>query len=96
MVETSLFCMKIECETMGVCFQYICERHFQKISDRSLFTGLRSVTHFGRPDFGSFLSMLLQEHRSVSRKNQYLSLWIKNDTTKGCCGQVVFIAQAES
>ncbi|CAB4031035.1 dual oxidase 2-like, partial [Paramuricea clavata] len=37
---------------------YICERHFQKISGKSLFTGLRSITHFGRPDFLSFLESL--------------------------------------
>ena len=45
---------------------YICERHFQKISDRSLFTGLRSITHFGRPDFESFFRGLLQEHSTTN------------------------------
>ncbi|CAG2177794.1 unnamed protein product, partial [Oppiella nova] len=30
---------------------YICERHFQRISNRSLFTGLKAKTHFGRPNF---------------------------------------------
>ncbi|KAK7891033.1 hypothetical protein WMY93_022996 [Mugilogobius chulae] len=35
---------------------YVCERHFQKVWNRSLFTGLRSVTHFGRPPFVSFFS----------------------------------------
>ncbi|XP_029667919.1 dual oxidase 2-like, partial [Formica exsecta] len=33
---------------------YICERHFQKISNKSLFTGLKAVTHFGRPKFSQF------------------------------------------
>lgn len=42
--------------------QYICERHFQKISNQSLFTGLRAVTHFGRPDFQSFFDNLQEEH----------------------------------
>jgi len=46
---------------------YICERHFQKISNRSLFTGLRSITHFGRPTFDTFLNSLQQEHPSVSK-----------------------------
>ncbi|XP_006816664.1 dual oxidase 2-like [Saccoglossus kowalevskii] len=46
---------------------YICERHFQKISNRSLFTGLRSITHFGRPTFNSFLDSLQQEHPGVSK-----------------------------
>ncbi|CAG7733979.1 unnamed protein product [Allacma fusca] len=44
---------------------YICERHFQKISNRSLFTGLRSVTHFGRPDFALFLRGLRTIHPNV-------------------------------
>jgi len=44
---------------------YICERHFQKISSRSLFTGLRSITHFGRPDFESFFKLLTTEHSDV-------------------------------
>ncbi|XP_076057532.1 dual oxidase 2-like [Oratosquilla oratoria] len=30
---------------------YLAERHFQKISGTSLFTGLRGITHFGRPNF---------------------------------------------
>ena len=34
---------------------YVAERHFQRLSGRSLFTGMRAVTHFGRPDFNSFL-----------------------------------------
>ncbi|CAB4013719.1 dual oxidase 2-like, partial [Paramuricea clavata] len=37
---------------------YICERHFQKMSGKSLLTGLRSTTHFGRPDFLPFLQSL--------------------------------------
>ncbi|XP_078663035.1 dual oxidase 2-like [Branchiostoma floridae x Branchiostoma belcheri] len=41
---------------------YICERHFQRISGRSLFTGLNSITHFGRPDFQHFLMSLQEEH----------------------------------
>jgi dual oxidase len=44
---------------------YICERHFQKVSNRSLFTGLRSITHFGRPDFASFLRGLRTIHPNV-------------------------------
>ncbi|PIK44178.1 dual oxidase 1 precursor [Apostichopus japonicus] len=46
---------------------YICERHFQKISNRSLFTGLQSVTHFGRPHFESFLGSLQDEHPEASK-----------------------------
>ncbi|XP_067938007.1 dual oxidase 2-like [Watersipora subatra] len=46
---------------------YICERHFQKVSNKSLFTGLRSITHFGRPDFSTFLGSLKDEHPGVSK-----------------------------
>ncbi|XP_043846227.1 dual oxidase 2 [Dromiciops gliroides] len=46
---------------------YICERHFQKVMNRSLFTGLRSITHFGRPPFGPFLSSLQEVHPEVRK-----------------------------
>ncbi|XP_071952320.1 dual oxidase 1-like [Antedon mediterranea] len=46
---------------------YICERHFQKISNHSLFTGLRSITHFGRPHFTSFLNSVQKHHPDVKR-----------------------------
>nr|XP_057932001.1 dual oxidase 1 isoform X2 [Doryrhamphus excisus] len=46
---------------------YVCERHFQKVWSRSLFTGLRSVTHFGRPPFVSFFSSLQEVHPEVPK-----------------------------
>ncbi|XP_054588942.2 dual oxidase 2 [Nothobranchius furzeri] len=46
---------------------YVCERHFQKVWSRSLFTGLRSVTHFGRPPFVSFFSSLQEVHTEVGK-----------------------------
>ncbi|ROL46637.1 Dual oxidase 1 [Anabarilius grahami] len=46
---------------------YVCERHFQKVWNRSLFTGLRSVTHFGRPPFMAFLSSLQEVHPEVEK-----------------------------
>lgn len=46
---------------------YICERHFQRVCGKSLFTGLCSKTHFGRPDFQVFFSSLRQEHSDVSK-----------------------------
>ncbi|XP_067871575.1 dual oxidase 2 [Heterodontus francisci] len=46
---------------------YICERHFQKVSNRSLFTGLRSITHFGRPQFVPFFSSLQEVHPEVGK-----------------------------
>ncbi|XP_077864050.1 dual oxidase 2-like, partial [Saccoglossus kowalevskii] len=46
---------------------YICERHFQTIAKKSLFTGLQAITHFGRPEFhsllGSISDSLMQEHQ---------------------------------
>ncbi|XP_023650803.1 dual oxidase 1 [Paramormyrops kingsleyae] len=46
---------------------YVCERHFQKVLNRSLFTGLRSVTHFGRPPFTSFFSSLQEVHPEAGK-----------------------------
>lgn len=46
---------------------YICERHFQRVCNQSLFTGLRSTTHFGRPDFKVFFNSLQQEHPCVNK-----------------------------
>ncbi|XP_029009702.1 dual oxidase 1 [Betta splendens] len=46
---------------------YVCERHFQKVWNRSLFTGLRSVTHFGRPPFVSFFSSLQEVYPEVGK-----------------------------
>ncbi|XP_076817727.1 dual oxidase 2-like [Clavelina lepadiformis] len=46
---------------------YICEQHFQKFAGKSLFTGLRATTHFGRPDFKHFLISLADEHTAVKK-----------------------------
>lgn len=46
---------------------YVCERHFQKVLNRSLFTGLHSITHFGRPPFVSFFSSLQEVHPKVTK-----------------------------
>ncbi|XP_062926228.1 dual oxidase 2-like [Mobula hypostoma] len=46
---------------------YICERHFQKVSNQSLFTGLRSITHFGRPQFVPFFNSLQEVHPEVGK-----------------------------
>ncbi|ODN05836.1 Dual oxidase 1, partial [Orchesella cincta] len=46
---------------------YICERHFQRINNKSLFTGLRSITHFGRPNFVSFFRSLTKVHPNVKK-----------------------------
>ena len=54
--------------------QYICERHFQKVLNRSLFTGLRSITHFGRPPFERFFCSLQEVHPKVSHTPTILPL----------------------
>ncbi|XP_046509346.1 dual oxidase 2 isoform X3 [Equus quagga] len=46
---------------------YICERHFQKVLNRSLFTGLHSITHFGRPPFEPFFNSLQEVHPEVRK-----------------------------
>ncbi|PIN98177.1 hypothetical protein AB205_0177340 [Aquarana catesbeiana] len=47
--------------------EYICERHFQKNQSQSLLTGLRSITHFGRPPFVGFLNSLQEVHPEVKK-----------------------------
>ncbi|XP_077966931.1 dual oxidase 2-like [Styela clava] len=44
---------------------YICERKFQKEAGKSLFTGLRAITHFGRPNFDEFFNSLSEEYSQV-------------------------------
>ncbi|KAK0057646.1 dual oxidase 2, partial [Biomphalaria pfeifferi] len=46
---------------------YICERYFQKVEGQSLFTGLKSVTHFGRPNFEDFFAAIASEYKEVSQ-----------------------------
>lgn len=50
---------------------YICERHYQRISSKSLFTNLEAVTHFSRPNFGQFFKTIQSVHNSVSAKNVF-------------------------
>lgn len=45
---------------------YICENHFQRLSKTSMFTGLKAVNHFGRPDMSSFLKFVQRKHSYVS------------------------------
>uniref|UniRef100_A0A023GIK0 NAD(P)H oxidase (H2O2-forming) n=2 Tax=Ixodidae TaxID=6939 RepID=A0A023GIK0_AMBTT len=46
---------------------YICENHFQRVSNRSMFTGLKAINHFGRPDMSAFLKFVQQQHSYVSK-----------------------------
>ncbi|KAK7017867.1 Protein bli-3 [Halocaridina rubra] len=46
---------------------YICENHFQRLSKRSMFTGLKAINHFGRPDMTAFLKFVQKKHSYVSK-----------------------------
>ncbi|OQR73616.1 dual oxidase-like, partial [Tropilaelaps mercedesae] len=46
---------------------YICENHFQRISNHSMFTGLKAINHFGRPDMTAFLRFVQTQHAYVSK-----------------------------
>ncbi|XP_066157034.1 dual oxidase isoform X2 [Euwallacea fornicatus] len=46
---------------------YICENHFQRLSKTSIFTSLKAVNHFGRPDMTSFLKFVQKRHSYVSK-----------------------------
>jgi len=45
---------------------YVCENHFQRISKKSLFTGLKASNHFGRPDMPELLRYVKDRHRHIS------------------------------
>ncbi|KAK3106022.1 hypothetical protein FSP39_011167 [Pinctada imbricata] len=47
---------------------YICEEHFQKLSGgRSVFTGLKAATHFGRPQLSEMFQALHRSHPTVKK-----------------------------
>lgn len=46
---------------------YICEEHFQRMSGRSIFTGLKARTHFGRPNFEKVLDAVHLKHPRVRK-----------------------------
>ncbi|KAK9889380.1 hypothetical protein WA026_004655 [Henosepilachna vigintioctopunctata] len=46
---------------------YVMERHYQRIENRSLFTNLRAVTHFGRPAFKKFFKTIQTLHEHTPR-----------------------------
>ncbi|KAG5870630.1 hypothetical protein JTB14_023085 [Gonioctena quinquepunctata] len=46
---------------------YICERHYQRVANKSLFTNLRAVTHFGRPAFAQFFKTVQSIHETSKR-----------------------------
>lgn len=63
---------------LNIYFQYICENHFQRLSKTSIFTGLKAVNHFGRPDMTSFLKFVQKRHSYVSLFFQLKYVFIEN------------------
>ncbi|XP_063423293.1 dual oxidase-like isoform X1 [Mytilus trossulus] len=53
---------------LRTCMLYICEEHFQKLSGgRSLFTGLKATTHFGRPQLSTMFQAVHKTHPMVRK-----------------------------
>jgi len=50
---------------------YICENHFQRLSNKSMFTGLKAINHFGRPPMVNFLKYIQKQHSYVSIQDNY-------------------------
>ncbi|XP_076328078.1 dual oxidase-like [Tachypleus tridentatus] len=46
---------------------YICENHFQRISNSSIFTGLKAINHFGRPDMINFLKFIRKKYSHMNK-----------------------------
>ncbi|XP_065166773.1 dual oxidase 2-like [Atheta coriaria] len=46
---------------------YIFEKHYQKLNNKSMFTNLQAVTHFGRPNVPQFLNTVLTLHSQVEK-----------------------------
>ncbi|XP_071953230.1 dual oxidase 2-like [Antedon mediterranea] len=68
MVDTHIFITQFYSDfDLRTTVMYICEQQFQQVAGRSLFTGLRANTHFGRPEFTQFLHSLRNEHKQVAK-----------------------------
>lgn len=78
MVSTHLFITQFYHKfDMRTTLLYICERYFQRVSGgRSLFTGLKAITHFGRPRFERFFKSLQTIHPNVSNCDLYRCLYL--------------------
>ncbi|XP_044765941.1 dual oxidase 1-like [Coccinella septempunctata] len=46
---------------------YVMERHYQRVANRSLFTNLKAVTHFGRPSFAKIFKTVQTLHEHTPR-----------------------------
>ncbi|KAF2343933.1 Ferric reductase NAD binding domain, partial [Trinorchestia longiramus] len=47
-------------------FLYLAERHFQRVSSTSMFTGLKAITHFSRPSFPDIFRAVKEQYNFVS------------------------------
>ena len=80
---------------------YICERQFQRISNRSLFTGLKAVTHFGRPNFESIFEHIRMSHADVRKFGVFVcGPPAMSDSVNLACSKVtgkqIFVAYTET
>ncbi|XP_047739665.1 LOW QUALITY PROTEIN: dual oxidase 2 [Hyalella azteca] len=48
-------------------FLYLAERHFQRVSGTSLFTGLKAITHFSRPSFPAIFRAVKEQYSFASK-----------------------------
>ncbi|XP_048727888.2 dual oxidase-like [Ostrea edulis] len=72
---------------MRTAMLYICEEHFQKLSGgRSVFTGLKANTHFGRPQLNSMFSAVHRAHPMVKKIGVFSCgpPGITNSVERGC------------
>jgi len=80
---------------------YICERQFQGVSNRSMFTGLKAVTHFGRPNFDRMFEDIRLTHEDVRKFGVFvcgppaMSDGVKESCSK-ITGKQTFVAYAEN
>ena len=71
---------------------YICENHFQRLCRRSMFTGLKAINHFGRPDMPSFLKVG-QVNYDVFNQAQEVKLMFQTRAflaIKSCTMSIIF------
>ena len=74
---------------------YICENHFQRLCRRSMFTGLKAINHFGRPDMPSFLKVG-EVNYDVFNQAQEVKLMFQTRAflaIKSCTMSIIFLFQ---
>ncbi|KAL5272003.1 hypothetical protein ACHWQZ_G000262 [Mnemiopsis leidyi] len=102
LLDTHIFITRFyEKSDLRTTMLYICERQFQGISNRSLFTGLKAVTHFGRPNFCSIFNHIALTHEDVRKFGVFVcGPGTMSDAVKLTCskitGKQTFVAYAEN